>query len=258
MTFITKVTDKNDITVTGAKRGSQAGKPRFDLIGDHAQLREAELLGRGAEHYGERNWEKGQNVSRTLASLMRHVMAYKSGDRTEDHLAAIRFNAGSIMHVEEEVKLGRLPEELLDISFYADLPEFHQVPQLTEREALVADWMNAMQDESYYVETFNYYNIKTHTLPSLAEGAFNEVLASLMLKGVLVGTVVENQLHADYTLTRALNNPDYAPAHHSEEAGDFYMEEPDEEVYDDSDSWANTYDSSSDGGCCTSDWTETN
>lgn len=123
--FVTKGTDTSEKFLTGAVRGHQAGKPRYDLIGLHAQRREAELLERGAARYGERNWEKGQNVARTLASLMRHVYAYAEGDREEDHLAAIRFNAASIMHVEEEVILGRLPDTLLDLPFYDDLPEFH-------------------------------------------------------------------------------------------------------------------------------------
>jgi hypothetical protein len=83
----------------------------------------AGLLERGATHYGERNWEKGQPVSRTLSSLWRHVIAYQQGENTEDHLAAIVFNAMSIIHVEEEVANGQLDPSLLDLSIYNAQPE---------------------------------------------------------------------------------------------------------------------------------------
>lgn len=117
---------KKDVTaLTGAQRDNQEGKLRFDLIGLHMLKRLARLLAAGAAKYEERNWEKGQEAGRTLASLWRHVVAYQEGDRVEDHLAAIVFNAMSIMHVEEEVKAGRLPKELLTVGFYQYLEEFN-------------------------------------------------------------------------------------------------------------------------------------
>lgn len=119
MNYITKGSNgKVDEDITGAKRDNQDDKERYDLLPLHALKRDAALYKRGAEKYGDRNWEKGQRVSRTLASLWRHLVAYQMGERTEDHLAAIRFNAASIIHVEEEVEAGRLPSELLDLDFY--------------------------------------------------------------------------------------------------------------------------------------------
>jgi hypothetical protein len=91
---------------TGAHRDSQEGKSRPDLISPYAQYRAGELMARGAEKYGDRNWEKGMPVSRFIASLERHLLAYKMGDRTEDHLAAIRFNVDAVMHFEELAKRG--------------------------------------------------------------------------------------------------------------------------------------------------------
>lgn len=75
-------------------------------------------MARGARKYGERNWEKGLPSSWYLASLMRHLEQFRAGDRIEDHLAAIRFNVDGLMHNEEEVALGRYPDELLDLDFY--------------------------------------------------------------------------------------------------------------------------------------------
>jgi hypothetical protein len=82
-------------------------------------------LGLGAEKYAERNWEKGIPNSRCIASLHRHLMKYQQGMRDEDHLAAIVFNAQAIMHNEEMIRRGVLPESLDDLPDYSmrDVPE---------------------------------------------------------------------------------------------------------------------------------------
>lgn len=85
---------------SGAQRDEQAGKPRYDLIPPASLRRLAELYARGAEKYDDHNWAKGMPTSRILASLLRHVEAYRIGDETEDHLAAVAWNAFAIMHFE--------------------------------------------------------------------------------------------------------------------------------------------------------------
>ncbi len=62
--------------------------------------RVAEMYMRGADKYGESNWEKGMPTSRILASLLRHIEAYRCGDREEDHLAAVVWNALALIHFE--------------------------------------------------------------------------------------------------------------------------------------------------------------
>lgn len=84
----------------GSVRDTNSRKPRPDLISTRGTLRHAELMARGAEKYGDRNWELGQPVSRFLESLERHLLSYKLGRRDEDHLAAIRFNVDGVMHFE--------------------------------------------------------------------------------------------------------------------------------------------------------------
>jgi nucleoside 2-deoxyribosyltransferase len=76
-------------------------------------------MGKGAEKYGVRNYEKGMPISECIASLSRHLEAYKLGLTDEDHMAAIRTNAGFILHYEEEIKAGRLPASLDDMPHYA-------------------------------------------------------------------------------------------------------------------------------------------
>lgn len=119
--FITKDSGQRQEFQTGSLRDTNEGKPRYDLISIHGLKRLADLMARGAKKYGERNWEKGQPVSRFYESLFRHLIAYREGDRSEDHLAAITFNTFGIIHMEEENR-----EDMLDFDFYKkendDLP----------------------------------------------------------------------------------------------------------------------------------------
>lgn len=86
---------------SGAQRDIQEGKPRYDLIPPTGLKRLAELYARGAEKYDDHNWAKGMPTSRILASLYRHLEAYRAGEQTEDHLAAVAWNAMAIMHFEK-------------------------------------------------------------------------------------------------------------------------------------------------------------
>lgn len=99
--FITKDSGKRQEFVTGMVRDTQDGKPRFDLIPTEGLRRVADLYARGAEKYDDNNWKKGQPYSRTYASLFRHLIQWREGDRSEDHLAAVIFNAMALMYYEE-------------------------------------------------------------------------------------------------------------------------------------------------------------
>lgn len=98
--FITRDSGKREAFTSGAVRDTIEGKPRYSLIPVSALRRWADLMARGAEKYGERNWELGMPVSRYLDSGMRHLFSYLEGDRTEDHLAAVLFNVGAMIHFE--------------------------------------------------------------------------------------------------------------------------------------------------------------
>jgi hypothetical protein len=86
---------------SGAVRDTQKGKPRYDLISPFFLKRLAVLMAKGAEHYGDRNWEKGIPSSRCVASLDRHINQWKMGDTDEDHLIQAAFNIMAIVHNEE-------------------------------------------------------------------------------------------------------------------------------------------------------------
>ncbi len=100
-TFVTKDSGAREEYETGARRDTQAGKTRWDLIPPLALKRVADLYARGAVKYDEWNWAKGIKMSRCYASAFRHLMQWVFGDKDEDHLAAVVFNIFCIMHYEE-------------------------------------------------------------------------------------------------------------------------------------------------------------
>jgi len=100
---------------TGSKRDTREGKGRYDLIPAYALSRLAKHYENGADKYGDRNWEKGQPLSRYLDSMIRHGFKFLGGSRDEDHLAAVAWNALAFMETEYRINQGILPKELDDI-----------------------------------------------------------------------------------------------------------------------------------------------
>ena len=88
---------------SGATRSSDADSERYDLMSPFAAQRAAKIYAEGAEIHGERNWEiaEAEFFDVCLNHLERHLILWKQGDRSEDHLAKIRVNADFIMHYEE-------------------------------------------------------------------------------------------------------------------------------------------------------------
>jgi hypothetical protein len=103
---------------TGAMRADAGEKPRPDLISPFFKDRVGQHLRKGAARYGEYNWTRGIPISRCVASLERHLMQYEMGAKDEDHMAAIACNAMFILHYEEGIRHGFLPEALDDMPKY--------------------------------------------------------------------------------------------------------------------------------------------
>lgn len=100
---------------TGSIRDSRKGKGRFDLIPPEAIIALAKHLEKGAEKYGDRNWEKGQPMSAVLDSGERHLNAYKLGAKDEDHLVAAFCNLAFAITIRERINNGKLPKDLDDM-----------------------------------------------------------------------------------------------------------------------------------------------
>lgn len=100
---------------TGSVRDSRDGKGRFDLLPTRALTRLARHFEAGSKKYGDRNWEKGQELSRYMDSAMRHAFKHLQGDRDEDHLIAAVWNLMCLAETEERINSGLLPKELDDL-----------------------------------------------------------------------------------------------------------------------------------------------
>lgn len=83
-------------------------KPPYHLIPLNALKREALAFKKGADHYGENNWQKGKGDDKFIKEranhLIEHIMLWLSGDRKEDHLANVRCNAAILMELTDGSK----------------------------------------------------------------------------------------------------------------------------------------------------------
>lgn len=105
-TFITKDSGERILFKSGMNRDTQNGKPRFDLIYQPLLLRWAELMSRGAEKYGDNNWQLAnstEEADRFMASAWRHFYQWANGlNPEEDHAAAVIFNIAAIEYLKEK------------------------------------------------------------------------------------------------------------------------------------------------------------
>lgn len=92
------------VFTSGAKSSEE--KPRYDLIPACALRRYAERCALGAKLHGDNNWKRGkddpQYITDRLNHTIEHLMKYASGDRSEDHLAAVLWGAGALAWFEEQ------------------------------------------------------------------------------------------------------------------------------------------------------------
>jgi hypothetical protein len=100
---------------TGSRRDVRTGKGRYDLLPTRAMRRLARHFEAGASKYGDRNWEKGQPLSRYMDSALRHAFNYLEGQRDEDHLAAAIWNLVCLCETEERTNARLLPPNLADL-----------------------------------------------------------------------------------------------------------------------------------------------
>lgn len=88
--------------VSGMVRDVDDNKPRFELLfplqvpfNEQMVTRVAEHLRKGAKKYAARNWEKGnssEEMERAMASALRHLLQWMTGESDEDHAAAVITN----------------------------------------------------------------------------------------------------------------------------------------------------------------------
>lgn len=109
MAYITKDSGKRIEYSSGMRRDDNSQKPDFSLLltsmpYDKQMLtRWAELMTRGANKYGRKNWELScteEELERFKSSAMRHFMQWITGETDEDHASAIYFNVQAAEYVK--------------------------------------------------------------------------------------------------------------------------------------------------------------
>jgi hypothetical protein len=113
--YVTKDSGVREEFESGMVRDTNKGKPRFDLLlpqdvpyEEQLLTRIAKLMARGAEKYGDRNWEKGASqaeLDRAKDSAFRHFMQWISGEDDEDHAAAVYFNLMQVERLKYKLRL---------------------------------------------------------------------------------------------------------------------------------------------------------
>lgn len=95
-----------NVAVFTSGASSSEMKPRYDLIPACALEREAVRMAEGAATHGVNNYQKGLHdpafITDRINHLIEHALLYASGDRSTDHLAAVRCNAAMLMWFEAQ------------------------------------------------------------------------------------------------------------------------------------------------------------
>jgi len=110
--FVVKDSGYRQEFPTGARRDTQEGKGRFDLLPCHAITRLAKHFENGAKKYGDSNWRKGIPLNRYLDSALRHLFKFADGERDEDHAIAAAWNLLCLIETEKMINDGELPKDL--------------------------------------------------------------------------------------------------------------------------------------------------
>ena len=119
---------------TGALSDPSHMNAAMELLSPYSLWQLSTWLGKGAEKYAPRNWEKGILFSVCVGKLMRHLAEYEMGKTDEPHLDAIGFWWHALTHYEAMIALGKLPVSLNDL------------PQYEKKFVCPAEWVIAYND----------------------------------------------------------------------------------------------------------------
>ena len=155
---------------TGALSDPSHANAAMELLSPYSLWQLSTWLGKGAEKYAPRNWEKGIPFSVCVGKLMRHLAEYEMGKTDEPHLDAIGFWWHALTHYEAMIALGKLPTSLNDLPQYEKKRnEPEQVGKFTIKKAQDASkgWYIILTREMDYqnnVEKFLHKDLTIHSV----------------------------------------------------------------------------------------------
>jgi hypothetical protein len=127
--YVTKDSGEKAVHTDGVQRDTNRGKTLYQLMfpkgvpkDEQLIVRLANLYTRGAEKYGDRNWENSSaedTLEHHLDALWRHFMNYYfEVDDGEDHAAAILWNVNAVDLTRRNIK----KKALIDAAEEAGMP----------------------------------------------------------------------------------------------------------------------------------------
>ncbi|QAU07008.1 hypothetical protein SEA_APHELION_144 [Gordonia phage Aphelion] len=101
------------VSTTGGKK--QKKLARYDLIPAGPLLELAELYGRGAAKYADRNWENGYDWSLSFSALQRHAWQFWDGENFDEetgaaHLASVAWHALALLQFMQQQKYAQFDD----------------------------------------------------------------------------------------------------------------------------------------------------
>lgn len=109
----------------GSFRDRPIGKGLFYAIPPNALRRLGQRYEYGHLKYGNTEaFKDGLPISTCIDSIYRHLLAYIEGDNTEDHMAALAWNAFAVMLYEE-----KLPQ-WQDLKVRQDITQFDYLKEV--------------------------------------------------------------------------------------------------------------------------------
>lgn len=104
--YVTKDSGERIEYESGMRRDIADGKPRYDLIPILPLRRLADLYTRGAEKYGDCNWQladSDEELQRFKASGLRHFFQALNGEADEDHWIAAAWNIFAVVWLMDKM-----------------------------------------------------------------------------------------------------------------------------------------------------------
>lgn len=138
--------------------------PRYDLVPPHAYDQLATVLMKGAEKYGERDWENGLQWSEVIASLERHLNAFKNGQDFDKesgllHISHVLTNAAFLTEFYKTYPQGddRRHRYLKPRKIGLDIDE------------VLADWIGAWSEKHGITEPIRFWNFDKEIMHKFEE-----------------------------------------------------------------------------------------
>ena len=107
MSFDVKDSGRREEFTSGMRRDTEEGKIDYTYLAEMQPLVDRLMLHlqKGAKKYGRGNWQLAdsmEEMERFRRSASRHFMQWVSGDRDEDHAAAVVFNLNAYERLREQ------------------------------------------------------------------------------------------------------------------------------------------------------------